>query len=155
MTARDDKDVPFWVWPRDATDAYARSCRRLALSPKQAAEIRAHEDWINGQASWPITYCVRDCVNGTIWEIDVAIERQPTFVAYEARVIEMPAATHVLWGGRTLCGDLRLGVPGRWPDGHRWISLKAVADGVEAPPDRCETCWEKAPGRVDELRKEG
>lgn len=155
MTVRDDK-VPFWVWPKDASDAYARATRRLALSPEQAAEMRAHEDWINGQTSWPITYCVRDGVNGTIWEIDVTIERQPTFVAREARVIELPAATHVLWGGHALCGDLRLrGVPGSWPAGHRWISLKDAADGVEAPSDRCEVCWGKSPARVDELRQFG
>ena len=61
--------------------------------------------------------------------------------------------THVLWGGHALCDDKRLcGVPGEWPDGQRWISLKDVVDGAAAPGDRCETCWTKVPGRVDGLR---
>jgi len=68
----------------------------------------------------------------------------------------MPPATHVLWGGLVLCEDLRLrGVPGDWPVGQRWISLKDVADGVAAPPDRCEACWVKVPTRIEELRQIG
>ena len=52
-----------------------------------------------------------------------------------------------------LCEDKRLrGVPRDWPDDQRWISLKDVADGVEAPVDRCETCWNKAPSLVVGLR---
>ena len=150
-----DEDIPFTVWPKTAPEVDARAIR--AWSAKHAAEKRAREDWTNeGQADWPITYCVRDGVNGTIWEIDVAIATQPTFVAYEAREIELPAATHVLWGGHTLCKDLRLRcVPRDWPVGHRWISLKDVADGAQAPPDPCEACWAKAPSLVDELRQIG
>jgi hypothetical protein len=154
--AEADEDSPFTVWPKTAAsevDAYSiRAC-----SAKHAAEKRARADWTNeGQASWPVTYCVRDGESGTIWEIDVAIASQPTFVAYEAREIEMPAATHILWGGHALCGDLRLRcVPRDWPAGHRFMSLKAIADGETAPPDRCAGCWEKAPTLVDELRQIG
>ena len=155
MTARVDEDIPFTVWPKTASEANARAIR--AWSAKHAAEKRAREDWTNeSQASWPVAYCVRDGVNGTIWEIDVAIASQPTFVAYEAREIELSAATHVLWGGHALCGDLRLRcVPRDWPVGHRFVSLKDVADGESAPLDRCETCWTKAPSLVDELRQIG
>jgi hypothetical protein len=156
-----DASVPFSVWRKEGADADARAYS--ALSAKQAAEKHAREDWIAGEARWPITYCVRDGVNGTLWAIDVAIATQPTFVAIEAREIEMPASTHVLWGGRVLCEDLRLSsVPGDWPAGHRWISLKDIADGSEADfqerfalPDRCASCWAKVPGLVEGIGKEG
>jgi hypothetical protein len=70
--------------------------------------------------------------------------------------IAMRPSTHVLWGGRVLCEDLRLcGVPRDWPAAQRWISLKDVADGVEAPTDRCEVCWNKVPGAVEDLRQSG
>ena len=146
---REDEDVPFMVWSK----AGASDTREIrALSAKQADEKRAREDWIGGQADWPITYCVRDGVSGTLWEIDVTIATQPSFVAYEAREIAMPAATHVLWEGRALCADLRLcRVPGDWPVGQRWISLEDVARGVWvefqdrfALPDRCAVCWGEA-----------
>jgi len=70
--------------------------------------------------------------------------------------VPMPPATHVLWGGHVLCEDKRLrGVPRDWPSGQRWISLKDVADGTDAPPDRCEACWTKAPELVAGLRQIG
>lgn len=154
VTARADEDIPFTVWPKSASDADARSIR--AWSAKHAAEKRAREDWIDGQANWPITYCVRDGVNGTLWAVDIAIATQPSFVAYEAREIEMPAATHVLWGGSVLCEDLRLRrVPNDWPDGQRWISLRDAAVGAETPLNRCAACWAKALGLVEGLKQIG
>src|SRR5271169_714448 len=101
MNRRDEEEVPFAVWPKAASDADAKNIR--ALSAKQAAERQAREDWKAGQADWPITYCVRDGMSGVIWAIDVTIATQPTFVAYDAREIEMPAGMHILWGGHALC----------------------------------------------------
>jgi hypothetical protein len=144
----------FTVWSNDGSDADARTF--LAPTAKQAAEQRAREDWLVGATGWPISYCVRDGVRGTIWVVDVTIAMEPSFVALDAREIEMSPATHVLWGGRVLCEDLRLRhVPRDWPAGQRWISLKDVADGVTPPPDRCETCWTKAPGLVVGIRQIG
>jgi len=149
----------FTVWRKEDSDAEARVVR--AWSAKHAAEKQAREDWLGGLAPWPISYCVRDGASGTIWVVDVALVTQPTFVALDAREVEMPAATHVLWGGRALCEDLRLRtVPGDWPAGQRWISLKDVADVAElqarhALPDRCAACWVKAPTLVEGLRQVG
>ncbi len=154
MTRSNDEDIPFAIWPKTASDVDAKTIH--ALSAKQAAERQAGEDWKGGQADWPITYCVRDGVSGAIWAIDVTIATQPTFVAYDAREIEMPASTHILWGGHALCEDLRLRcVPRDWPAGQRWISLKDVADGGDLPPDPCATCWAKAPDLVENLRQIG
>jgi hypothetical protein len=153
----EDDLVPFAVWPKDGSDTDARPHR--AWSAEDAARQRAREDWDAGQVEttdWPITYCVRDGVTGTIWVIDVALAMQPSFVAIDAREIAMPPAAHVLWGGRVLCEDLRLrGVPRDWPNDQRWISLRDVADGVETPPDRCAACWAKVPGLVEGLRQIG
>ena len=150
----DDLEVPFAVWRKDGSEADAQSYR--APTAKLAAERRARQDWIAGEASWPVAYCARDGVTGNLWVVDVTIATQPSFVAVDARMVPMPPATHALWGGHVLCEDLRLrGVPRDWPDGQRWISLKDVADGTEAPPDRCETCWTKAPGLVEGLRQIG
>lgn len=153
--AKEDTAIPFTIWPKDASEADAREIH--AWTAKHAAEKRAKEDWIReAQSDWPITYCVRDGVNGTIWIVDVAIASQPTFVAIDAQEMEMPEGTHVLWGGRVLCEDLRLrDVPRDWPAGQCWISLKDVADGAEAPANRCERCWAKAPSFIAGLRQIG
>jgi hypothetical protein len=144
----------FAVWPKARSDSNARTIR--APTAKQAAEQRAREDWLAGATTWPTTYCARDGLTGNVWVVDVTIAMEPSFIAFDARVVPMPPATHVLWGGRALCEDKRLrGVPRDWPVGHRWISLKDVADGVAAPPDRCAACWTKAPGLVEGLRQIG
>jgi hypothetical protein len=102
--------------------------------------------------TWPVSYCARDSLTGNVWMIDVTIAMEPAFVTLDAREIPISPAVHVLWGGRVLCEDLRLRrVPRDWPDGHRWLSLKDVADGAEPPPDRCESCWTKVPRLVEEL----
>lgn len=151
---KDDTVIPFTVWLKDASEAEAREIR--AWSAKQAAEKRAREDWIGGEVDWPITYCVRDGVNGTIWVVEVTIASQPTFVALDAQKMEMPAATHILWGARVLCEDLRLrDVPRDWPAGQRWISLKDVSDGAAEAADRCARCWSKAPSFIAGLRQIG
>jgi hypothetical protein len=148
----DDETIPFQAWRKDRSEADALPFH--ALSAKEAAEKRARQDWIAGEACWPVTYCVQDGENGTIWAIDVTIATQPTFVALGVKEIEMPPATHVLWGGHVLCEDLRLrDVPRNWSAGQRWISLKDVANGVVAPDDRCAVCWEKVPAFVDKLRE--
>lgn len=155
MTKRPEHDdIPFAVWPKDRSDTDARTFQ--ALSAQQAAEQCAREDWLAGATSWPIAYCARDGLSGTIWIVDVTLASQPSFVAVDVREVLMAAATHVLWGGRVLCEDLRLRrVPRDWPVGQLWVSLKEVADGEPAPPDRCETCWTKAAGLVDGLRQIG
>lgn len=144
----------FAVWPKDGSAADAWTIG--APTAKQAAEQRAREDGLAGVTGWPIAYCARDNLTGNVWVVDVMIEMEPSFVAIDVREVPMSPATHVMWGGRVLCEDLRLRrVPRDWPVGQRWISLKDVADGAEDPPDRCETCWAKAPGLVDGLRQIG
>lgn len=144
----------FKVWSKDGSDVEARTV--LAPTAKQAAEQIAREDWLAGATTWPTAYCVRDGLRGTRWDISVTLAMEPTFVVDDIQEIPMASSTHVLWGGRVLCEDLRLRhVPRDWPDGQRWISLKDVADGTEAPPDPCETCWTKAPGLVDGIRQIG
>lgn len=146
-------DGPFAVWPQqDGTEADARTYH--AVTVRQAAEQCARVDYGDHEASaWPITYRVRDKQTGQLWMVLVDVVPKPSFVAIEARAVPMPPATHVLWGGRVLCEDLRLrGVPHDWPEGQRWISLKDFADEAEAPPDRCEACWKKGRGLVTGLR---
>ena len=145
--------IPFTVWLIDGTEADARSY--TAAIARHAAECRARDDY-QGDPSWQASYRVRDGVTGQIWDVTVGVVQQPSFVAVAASKVPMIAATHVLWGGNVLCEDLRLrGVPRDWPDGQRWASLKEVADGLEAPPDRCEACWTKAPGLVEGLLQIG
>jgi hypothetical protein len=140
----------FKVWPKDGSDVDARTS--LSPTAKQAAEQRAREDWRAGAMAWPATYCVRDGLRGTLWDISVTLAMEPTFVADDIQEIPMASSTHVLWGGRVLCEDLRLRhVPRDWPDGQRWISLKSVADGTARPNDGCGVCWNKAPELVDGL----
>ena len=146
----DDLDFVFAVWSQDGDEADARTY--YAPNARQAAEQRAHAD-CKDDLAWPVTYSVCDKRSGQIWVVLVDVVPQPSFVAIEAREIPMMPATHVLWGGRVLCEDLRLrGVPRDWPEDQRWISLKDIADGAEAPADRCETCWKRAPGLVTGLR---
>lgn len=141
----------FAVWPKDGSDV-ARTYS--APDVRIAAELRARDDARAGvevatatTAYWPITYCARDDRTGQFWLVVVDLVHRPSFTAIDTREVEMAAATHVLWGGRVLCEDLRLcGVPRVWPADQRWISLKDVADGHAAPPDACEACWKKAPG---------
>jgi hypothetical protein len=143
--------VPFMVWPLDGSEADARQYK--ALSARDAAEKCAKDDYAD-QEEWSIAYHVRDEWTGNHWEIRVGMIAKPSFVTLEARTIQMDAATHVLWGGKVLCADLRLrGVPREWPTGQRWISLADVADGAAAPLDRCTTCWGKAPGLIDQIRQ--
>lgn len=143
----------FMVWPVDGTEAEARQYN--AASARDAAEKCAKDDYADEQ-EWSIAYHVRDESTGHHWEIRVGMTAQPSFMALEARTIQMHAATHVLWGGKVLCMDRRLrGVPGSWPIGQRWISLADVAVGVPAPLDRCAACWDKAPGLIDGIRRIG
>jgi hypothetical protein len=152
----DDIIVPFTVW-RQGNDADVREYN--GSTAEEAARQRAHHDYKTvAFQDWPITYCARNNVTGQIWTVLVDVEMQPAFVACEAHEVPMPPAVHVLWGGNLLCENRQLrtlGAPGNWPKGQRWISLKDVADGAEAPPDRCEACWTKAPGLVAGLRQIG
>lgn len=149
----DDLDDPFEVWPKDGSEADARTY--YAPNARQAAEQRAHAD-CKDDLAWPVAYSVGNKRSGQIWMVLVDMVPKPSFVAIEVREVPMVTATHVLWGGRVLCEDLRLrGVPRDWPADQRWISLKDVADGAAAPPDRCEACWVKAPGLVEGLRQIG
>jgi hypothetical protein len=152
----DDNMIPFRVWRQTEAEADAQMFH--AFSAKHAAEKRARQDWTDhGEASWPITYNVQDGVNGNLWSIDVAIATQPSFVAIDARQIEMAAAVHVLWGGHVLCEDLRLrAVPRDWPESQRWVSLKDVAENIEVSEDlRCPVCWGKVFKLIEELRQIG
>ena len=150
----DDGLISFEVWPKDGTDADARTF--LAPTAQRAAEKCAREDWLAGATTWPTSYGVRSRYTGQLWVVDVILATQPSFIAIDAREVPMPPATHVLWGGNVLCEDQRLrGVPRDWPEGQRWISLQDVADGVTAPCDPCDLCWDKAPGFVAELRQIG
>jgi hypothetical protein len=145
--------IPFTVWPVEGAEADARSY--VAATARHAAEKCAEDDYAD-ENEWSIAYKVRDGATGHLWEIRVGVVAQPSFVTLEARTIQMQAASHVLWGGKVLCADLRLrGVPRDWPADQRWISLADVADGAKAPPDRCEACWDKAPGLVDGIRRIG
>jgi hypothetical protein len=146
--------TPYTVWSKDESDAAARPF--AALSVQQAAEQCARQDWAEGETSWPTTYHVRDDVAGTIWAVNVTIALEPAFVTLDTSRVEMAPTTHVMWGGHALCEDLRLRrVPRDWPQGQRWISLKDVADGAEAPPDSCAACWAKAPELVAGLLQIG
>ena len=157
LDALDDLDltavVPFTVWPVDGKEADAR--RYSAATARHAAEKCAEDDYADDD-EWSMAYYVRDESTGHRWEIRVGVVAQPSFVAVEAQMLQMPAAAHVLWGGKVLCADLRLrGVPRDWPAGQRWISLADVASGAEIPTDRCEACWNKVPGLVDGIRRIG
>lgn len=152
MTAEDEVD--FAVWREDGSEADAQ--RFCAPNARAAAEMRARWDWMGGQESWPVAYCVRDGETGDLWAVTVMQVTQPAFVATGA-LVPMSPATHVLWGGKVLCEDPRLlrGVPRDWPADQRWISLADVADGAEEPADRCAACWAKAPALVEGIRQIG
>jgi hypothetical protein len=143
----------FTVWQKDRPDT---SRELLALNAPQAAEQQAREDYQDPSWRAGTTYRVRDAATGVLCEASVFVKSEPSFVARLLRVIEIPSMTHVLWGARVLCEDLRLrGVPAEWPEAQRWMSLKDVADGVPAPSDRCEDCWSKALELIDESRHFG
>ena len=151
----DDLEFRFAVWLKSGTEADTRAY--YASTARQAAEQRARDDYPKtDDRVWPIAYSVRDNQTGQLWSVLVGIVSQPSFVALEADEIQLPSATHVLWGGHVLCEDLRLrGVPRDWPEGQCWSSLQDVADGAEAPPDRCEACFTKASGLVAGIRQIG
>ena len=145
--------APFAVWRRDASENGAQFLQ--AVSARHAAEQRAREEyWSSTDPSWrsPAAYRVRDGSTGRTWDVIVDLVHEPSFIAREATEVAMPPATHVLWSGRVLCEDPRLAdVPGRWPEAQRWISLRDVADGVQAPEDVCASCWKRVPGLVSGL----
>lgn len=146
---------PFAVWRQEGPDLAVHVV--AAPSARQAVEKWAREEYQH-DPSWsaPATYRVRDGSTGQIWDITVGIVQEPSFVALDTREIEMRPATHVLWGGKVLCEDLRLRhVPRDWPVKQRWISLKDIADGAARPDDGCDACWTKAPGLVEGLLQIG
>lgn len=172
----EDIDILFTVW----ADAYALhpdrksedSGRKLsATTARAAAERCAMYDWAeapsNRQQNWPCTYTVRDGASGQIWTVTVDIVMQPTFVSIDANEVEMQPATHVVWGDKVMCEDLRFSRPdwhadkpsGRWPipraewpAGQRSISLDEVRDGA-VPEDPCELCWSRATKTVADILK--
>jgi hypothetical protein len=138
----------FFIWSEDGDEASARAYGPAA-SPQRAAECRAGDDWLAGETRWPRRYRVRCDVTGSTWSVEVTVAMQPSFVTMRSHEVLMEPSTHVLWGGDVLCKDRRLrGVPGDWPDGQRWISLQAVADGAVSPDDGCAKCWSAAPALV-------
>lgn len=149
------------IWPKEGSDVVARIFQ--ASCAQEAAQQCAREDWLAGATSWPITYWARHGITGTIWSVVVTLATQPWFVVTSLIRSEIPPTTHILWGGHVLCGDLRLrNVPGDWPEGQRWISLKDVVDGHVtdfqerfALPDRCKACWDKSPDLVARIRQNG
>lgn len=155
MTNDPNQHTPFAVWPEDGgTEAAARTY--FEASAQRAAERCASEDWIAGETRWPLMYRVRDDLTGTIWSVEITVAMRPSFVTMRSHEVPMTPACHVLWGGHALCKDQRLrGVPGAWPDGQRWISLKDVADGASEPADGCKKCWPAAPGLVAGIRQIG
>jgi hypothetical protein len=150
--------VPFSVQRTDVQPsadalegAEPRSYR--AATARQAAERAARDDY-SGDPSWQGSYRIRDGTTGDIWNVAVGVV-QPSFIATSSQREPMPEATHVLWGGRVLCEDLRLrSVPGDWPPGQRWVSLVDVSTGVAAP-DPCPACWSKAPKLVEAISQMG
>lgn len=144
-------DQPFAVWRNDQSDADARFYN--APHPRVAAEQRARDD-SGDDVVWPVAYCVRSNVTGTIWSVRVGFVAEPSYVAIGMDEVMMPA-THVLWHGHVLCEDLRVrGVPAEWQIGQTWASLRDVADGIACVPgERCEACWHRAALVIrDELR---
>jgi hypothetical protein len=145
----DDIVVPFTVWlegnETDVREYYDSDA-------KHAARRRACDDH-DLAYHWPVTYCARDGVTGQLWKVRVDRVMQPTFVALDTIEVPMPPAVHILWNGAALCS--LPGMPKDWPPGHRWISLKDVADGAETPADRCMKCWEKGPmiRDIEQLRE--
>lgn len=114
----------------------------------------AHRRRDGYECTWPLLFRVQE-PDGSFQDFEVDREYVPEFTAHPA---DMSPALHVLWSGRALCQHGRLrGVPGSWPQGHRWISLKDVADGVPIPPDqsRCQACFARAPGVIEGLRQIG
>lgn len=53
---------------------------------------------------------------------------------------KLPAALHVLSGGRALCA-FSLETPSQWPTGHTWTSIAELREGVTKIEDlSCEAC---------------
>lgn len=126
-------------------------------SASDAAE--AYADHAHGQrdgyeGTWPLLFRVRN-PDGSFQDFEVDRALVPEFTASP---VQTTPALHVLWSGRALCDHARLRrVPGDWPQGHSWISLKDVADGATIPSEhpRCEACWKRAPGLIEGLRQIG
>lgn len=172
----EDVDIMFTVW-RDG-DASARSVHR-AITAKQAAEQRARvdneanlDDDAAPPLDWPLTYLAQDHVSGQIWRVTVDAVMRPVFISLHASEIPMQPATHVVWGEKVLCEDLRLSQPDReairagkadadkrkllpsdqFPSGQRFVSLADVRDGAVVE-DPCEACWANASERVAAILK--
>lgn len=147
----------FKVWHRDSDPMTARTFAEA--TPERAAEQYARADYRERQ--WPpdpadpTAYFARDERLGVTWEVDVAIVHEPAFVADRAREVPLLPAVHVLWGSQVLCEEPRLlaALPGSWPEGQRWISLREFAGPVEVPASRCEKCWARAADVANSLRK--
>jgi hypothetical protein len=123
-----------------------------AADAAEAYADYAHDNRDGYESTWPLVFRVR-CPDGSVQDFEVHRDFVAEFSAAPAKAA---ACTHVLWGGRVLCEDPRLrGVPRDWPPDQRWISLKDVADGTAAPPDRCEACWARAPALVEGIRQIG
>ena len=111
---------------RVAYEAYGREIIRAL-----AADARL-QGWEPDTALCPwdeLTVTVR-----TAWTI--AAEAVLTGSAAGSAVGHSRVIVHVLQGGFALCGVE--GVPGDWPDGHKWVSLQDIADAT------CVTCLSRA-----------
>lgn len=85
---------------------------------------------------------VRKVVGAPEWRFYTAEEfHRTTLKNCGLHIGDLPAATHVLWGGRALCAATYLnGVPGGWPAGQTWLSLADVAKGDINDLVTCRTC---------------
>ena len=154
MTPLDDARLGSFAVQRITTDAAAEPRVYRAATAQQAAERAARDDYA-GDPSWEACYRIQDGTTGDIWTVTVGVVHEPSFIATSASRAVMPDATHVLWGGRVLCEDLRLReVPRDWPERQRWVSLTHVAEGVVAP-NPCQKCWTAASGLVKGLLEIG
>jgi hypothetical protein len=165
-------DLFFEVWKVSA-ETDRRTVR--AIGPQEAAELIASEvldefTWqssssgcwcghqhsdVLGVEALPVTYGVRSLRTGEIWLVDVGVVMEPRFVGTDLREVPMPPATHVVWGARVLCEDLRLADLSAWPDGQQRVTLSDVHAGAKPPADACVECWARAPGFVDGLLQIG
>lgn len=130
-----------WDGPELLFKDICHSCLGVDQNPP-CGRCNGQAEYVSGSAS-TCSKCGIDALNFTLMHDDW---EPPVQTRLERLAEQNYISTHILHHGLSLCSmSKRHGVPGQWPDGHRWVGL----DDKEKAT--CKACL----GRESRMPKDG
>lgn len=154
MAKSKSRETPMYtVWRPDLGETEDQGKQYGALDVECAAELYAaycHRHRDGWEWSWPVVFYVKD-PDGKVFAVTVERESVPEFNAGCPMPLPMERACHVLWDGRALCEDPRLG--DHWPDNQKFFTVGNLQRGDALVSEiTCKGCQSRAPGLLEGLR---